>query len=616
MISQTFEIKVALLGHVSVGKTTVLNALFQDKFSEVSMRRTTAGINHFRISFCTNEKSGVSNGDVKNTAKQTLGEITEDNFTLRMKNTIQEKHFDININEPFVQMRDDTQLVFVDIPGINEAGSSKLYLDYVTDSWDTFDCVIVVMDAVQGVNTEEQVNLLEFVKKNHYELKQVPIIILVNKVDDPEDKEIEALVNEVRIKAEQIFNVSRQEMELCARSGVSSQEFLTVNPTFIPISAENGFLYRAASRLQLSEFSMLDMDYIDKIGREELGRFKWKRLSREQKYEAVYEVVSDPAQYKERLATSNFDKLLSALEIFVGGKKTQEHIIEKQLEVALGKLSSKHDIVENLSDIYNKCKVLGKPTVVLKERFWVLFSECHKDAIKSFCMDPRNFTALHKPMVELMEYSRNLQKKVQDSAKISVAMKNIIKGQCNVLLEKEASWKHPSNPPSNETWQWQVSTKNWYNSATGETNTNSAVHPGGDRPEHWRWDIYTQRWCHTMTGYSKIGSVAQNPAIFVFGNAMKKSSAWEYMSPRDWSTAISSILLMKHNKHFCENFGQQIADLEWLVHSPGEFNSIKRVHNKSPSISDINITVPDSPSDPKHWGHLVWMFCEYMDLCS
>eukprot|EP00957_Ditylum_brightwellii_P133147 10151718-Ditylum_brightwellii.AAC.1 len=70
-------------------------------------------------------------------------------------------------------------------------------------------------------------------------------------------------------------------------------------------------------------------------------------------------------------------------------------------------------------------------------------------------MDPRNFTALHKPMVELMEYSRNLQKKVQDSAKISVAMKNIIKGQCNVLLEKEASWKHPSNPPSNETWQWQ-----------------------------------------------------------------------------------------------------------------------------------------------------------------
>lgn len=42
-----FEIKVTLLGHVSVGKTTVLNALFQDYYSEVSRRPTTAGVNLF-----------------------------------------------------------------------------------------------------------------------------------------------------------------------------------------------------------------------------------------------------------------------------------------------------------------------------------------------------------------------------------------------------------------------------------------------------------------------------------------------------------------------------------------------------------------------------------------
>ena len=33
-----FEVKMALLGHVSVGKTTVLNALLQDYYSEVSRR--------------------------------------------------------------------------------------------------------------------------------------------------------------------------------------------------------------------------------------------------------------------------------------------------------------------------------------------------------------------------------------------------------------------------------------------------------------------------------------------------------------------------------------------------------------------------------------------------
>ena len=49
MISQQFEIKVALIGYVSVGKTTVLNALFRDRYSEVSMSRTTAGVNFFRV---------------------------------------------------------------------------------------------------------------------------------------------------------------------------------------------------------------------------------------------------------------------------------------------------------------------------------------------------------------------------------------------------------------------------------------------------------------------------------------------------------------------------------------------------------------------------------------
>lgn len=49
MILQALEIKVALLGYISVGKTTILNALFPNKYGEVSMRRTTVGVNFFRI---------------------------------------------------------------------------------------------------------------------------------------------------------------------------------------------------------------------------------------------------------------------------------------------------------------------------------------------------------------------------------------------------------------------------------------------------------------------------------------------------------------------------------------------------------------------------------------
>lgn len=45
----SFELRVAVLGHVSAGKSTVINALLQGKFSQVGLRRTTAGVNSFRI---------------------------------------------------------------------------------------------------------------------------------------------------------------------------------------------------------------------------------------------------------------------------------------------------------------------------------------------------------------------------------------------------------------------------------------------------------------------------------------------------------------------------------------------------------------------------------------
>jgi hypothetical protein len=43
------DIYIAIVGHVSVDKITVLNAFFRDKYGEVSLKRTTAGINYFRL---------------------------------------------------------------------------------------------------------------------------------------------------------------------------------------------------------------------------------------------------------------------------------------------------------------------------------------------------------------------------------------------------------------------------------------------------------------------------------------------------------------------------------------------------------------------------------------
>eukprot|EP00977_Amphora_coffeiformis_P027950 scaffold34671_cov230-Amphora_coffeaeformis.AAC.1 len=216
-----FEIRVAFIGYVSVGKTTAINAIFGAAYGEVSMKRTTAIVNNFRISTPAQVNYGESEGDLDSRGSvewsmvvdsphapdDSLKQSISDNKKFRNKDVVEEKTLDIVLDESLHDMRKDTKLVVVDIPGMNEAGTASKYKDYVNENWHSFDIAIVVMDGRQGVNTEEQLDLLKLVKKNTDTVKEIPVIILCNKVDDPEDEEQAALLKESRGAVENLFGV-------------------------------------------------------------------------------------------------------------------------------------------------------------------------------------------------------------------------------------------------------------------------------------------------------------------------------------------------------------------------------------------------------------------------
>jgi len=347
MIARTFEIKIALLGNVSAGKTTVLNALFCDKFSEVSMKRTTAGINFFRVhttdtsaatkdSLSSIESSNNSVVSVQTrSAKSILTEISDDNVKLRKGDEIQEKIFDIQLKKELVPMRKDTKLVFCDIPGINEANVVNKYKDYVSENWESFDMVIVVMDARMGVNTEDQVSLLNFVKEQ-LKKKDIPVIVLCNKVDDPEDEEQAELVKEARKEVEKIFSANCREKALeqvlKPTKGQKTKKKpvdFGLSPAFIPVSAIHAFIHQSASLMSRESFNDFDKDLLEKLGREQIGRRRWNRLSEKEKYDQAFKVIKEG--YEDGLEDSNFDKLLTVLDHFLGGEEVQQKVIELQI---------------------------------------------------------------------------------------------------------------------------------------------------------------------------------------------------------------------------------------------------------------------------------------------
>ena len=399
-----------------------------------------------------------------------------------------------------------------------------------------------------------------------------------------------------------------------------------------------------------------------------MGKFQWKRLSDEKKYELVYQIVSDPAQYKERFEATNFHKLLHVLQYFLGGKEAQEKLIQKQLDVALSKISIRNEegqlFTDQIIEIFNRSKALGKDSYNLRvaPKFWALYKDLKAEAFTKLQNNPTSVTALDEPMKELIKYAQNLQNKLienhpsiaeENERKIVEAMKELIKRQIAIVIEKAGEWEPetlvavPNDQSRSEPamWKWDSSRGGFQHRSSGE-HFPHREHPADLEESNWTYDDMAKKWKNKYSGTEK--NSRENPALKPY----PRLSSWTGMSSKDWSTVVSSIMMIAHHEVFYETFGQEIANLEWMArhasfvkppmhcfscgHS-GCFNSNhskplriyhdyeKGTYNGGVFIPQnsarydrvVQIKVPDSPSDPSHWGHLSWLFCksiEYLQL--
>jgi GTP-binding protein EngB required for normal cell division len=618
-----FEIRVALLGYVSVGKTTVLNAIFRDKFSEVAMKRTTAGINFFRVINADAElsagqtsptlRSAMKSATKAKKAAETLREIQAMNRKLRLFGTIEEKWFDIELDdgEPLCEMRDDTSLVLVDIPGINEAETNNIYSKYVDEHWSEFDCVVVVMDARQGVNTDQQVNLLKLVQRNLGTKKRMPTIILFNKVDDPDDAEQANLVREAQTKVSQLFTVPFGE-KTSRRATKKPKLDSKTDPIFLATSANHAFFYRTASLITYSQFkAKFGQEIIECIGKLEVGRHHWKSLTLEKKYRAVYNAVCKDSDYKERLEATNFDKFLKALSLSVGGEEEQRKLLEAQVDVAIRSMGNTHITVPILQSVYNKSTVLGKSVNPLQMAFWSHYNAKKRQALT----DLENKFNVERlgDIADLLSTYYTFMKEVdwnEEKVKLREETCGLVREQVGVIVNKQ-DIDHALK-------------------ALEIVNTKFTCSPCRIREK-------------------------QLPRNFA------PAQGWEQLSVHGWNAIFRSILLVSARKDFADSFAQEMVLIGQLndkfasrlgssngclcnqckpvgyhYHLNNAYQMCSKCHASSHrgcekylpmnkwdvkySAGNFNVVIPPgglaipaSVSDKKHWGHVACKCCTLLE---
>lgn len=202
---------IFLVGQVSSGKSSFVNALCNGIVSSTSIQRET---------FCPQYFSLSNDSDKTKNSFETIIETTKNlekkhkvNQKLRKDMKIEEGRIDhINIDNPFKNyVTSQGDLNIYDFPGINDAeDKNDIFINMIKNRIDICDLMIFITDAksafVSKSELEEFNKLKDLVEKQNNNGNLTRLIVCVNKFDDPNSDDLNDIFN--RIPYEKKYKIS------------------------------------------------------------------------------------------------------------------------------------------------------------------------------------------------------------------------------------------------------------------------------------------------------------------------------------------------------------------------------------------------------------------------
>lgn len=282
------NVNIIIIGPISAGKSTFLNAITCDTYSDMKRKRTTMSPQIYQI---TNDKTAIM-------PAETIIDLTKKDNERILKlresgqfngNELKELTFNIAAVPEFVEMPDiDAYYNITDMPGLNDQAST-IYNDYIIRNSAKFDIYIVVFDINSSLNTSDEINIMkliiEQVKKNGYGF----IHVLMNKADEFVFNKSGFDIHDTELK-ELYTQAENTVKNLCENAGITTWdkyiENINQNKTnantvtgfynITPITAAQSYVYRTIKYNPSAEIEEKCLDTIitNEVGKKELNRLK------------------------------------------------------------------------------------------------------------------------------------------------------------------------------------------------------------------------------------------------------------------------------------------------------------------------------------------------------
>ena len=377
------SIRIAILGKVSCGKSTLLNGIFVKKYADMKMKRTTMLPFVYKETNKEIYKNHLSDELYKENVEMNSKIYTQE-LVLTNENCKEILNM-VPCIENFVDLPDNIFLDLYDIPGLDDGQTQDIYFKWVQDNFYKFDIIIHVVDINSALNTAGETKILDVItdciklEKEQNE-RDIPLFTLINKCDDmnynPDTKQFE-FDDELKEMYDQILNITE--------TNLKSKGMHYVKHSFSPFSAIDTYIYRM---LDNNPNVDLDMKLLNKFGQNELGRTKWNRATDKFKKDFIKQHFSD-CNIDETLELTGYQQFKGDINNYLT-KHFQYKILTDRLkyelkqESILSKNISKNvDDMKELIKLYNdystKIKLIDKTYLshVKKEKGWEKTSNKH-----------------------------------------------------------------------------------------------------------------------------------------------------------------------------------------------------------------------------------------------
>ena len=345
----SFEnIHIAILGPVSAGKSTFLNALFSNTFSDMKRKKTTMLPQIYKTTI--NQDIIDSQDDIyeKNRlSNETILKLREENKYSQAD--FKELIYNVECIEDFIKLPDSNATYSIlDMPGLNCGGGDNMYFNYISQISNNIDIYILVFDINSGLNTTDEINILKVIadeiKKNKYGY----VHVIINKCDDVVYEN-----NCIKFNDDELQELYDRCIETTNKYFKDVKDICHISIS--PLCASDLYVFRSIK----NNINSIDEKHLDKIimnesGKKELN--KLSSLSNKQKFIQGLIKQKKSTLYDDWMKDTGYNMFKTSLSnINHNYSKMIEHHIIMELDSIFLINITDLDIITNNLVIINEC---------------------------------------------------------------------------------------------------------------------------------------------------------------------------------------------------------------------------------------------------------------------